>query len=617
MALTFIRPNDLPAASAVLTTSALVVDDGLSVEKATPAQVVNAGRPVASEAEAIAGLRNDRAMTPLTTKQAVDATLEGFVIIPPDALTGAIPFSSRAEFEASSLADDITAWTVNHAGYILSYRRDTDGTAIMSANGVKGSPAEFVRAEHFGAVRDGVTDDHPAIMAALAYSAASGQGGGLFKGVYAVSDEIRWPAGARWVNGGNWSAVSSVSNLPTQTSTILYIGPANPDIAVLNFSSYDVGVEGSAAGQLQNIQCTYLTVDAGLAGYGVYCNRSWSQNDLSYITVTGSTLHGFWAGNCWNGTQNNWVSYKTRGCGITIGVNTFGWTQCAVDESLCNSFFGYYAGIDRGVSGVATVRLNAANELSDAGLALEAGLTIGSTRGTVFNNPQGAQCGGFGILLVEGINIPLVMRGGYVEGNGQSSGFTTRDWDFGINYTDDRLSTTIHGMHFGLRTTGGIRIWGAPNTFKPEMMAEFADCGFLPPILATHGYYKLTNCPPETTFLGELPRQLGPSYQGQKGLVPIARALLVTSAGVVTLAGETGIITSVTYVSTGLYTVTFHADNYQPDTDYLVMLSGGDQRLYGTQNKTTFGFQVTQRGITGIAADTNTAPISVVVYSSQ
>lgn len=192
MALTFIRPNDLPAASAVLTTSALVVDDGLSVEKATPAQVVNAGRPVASEAEAIAGVRNDRAMTPLTTKQAVDATLEGFVIIPPDALTGAIPFSSRAEFEASSLADDITAWTVDHAGYILSYRRDPDGTAITSANGVKGSPADVVMPDHWAEnTIPGETDMASAIMLAADYVASLGGGVVEFgRGVYCANQVV-------------------------------------------------------------------------------------------------------------------------------------------------------------------------------------------------------------------------------------------------------------------------------------------------------------------------------------------------------------------------------------------------------------------------------------------
>lgn len=524
-------------------------------------------------------------------------------------------FNSRAEFAAARIPLWVNYWTVLHAGIVLHYKRDTLGTALTSANGVKGSPSGLVHAEHFGAVRDGTTDDRTAILAALAYTAGSGERGSLLQGVYATSGELRIPAGARWEGSGNWSAVSSISNIPDRTTTIKYTGEANPAIAVLNFSTYDVGVEGSAAGQLENVSFTNVTVDAGLAGYGVYCNRSWSQNDFSYITVTGSTEHGFWAGNCWNGTMNNWVSYKTRGCGITLGVNTFGWAQCAVDESVCNSFFGYYAGIDRGVSGISTIRLNAANELSDAGLALEAGITIGSTRGTVFNNAQGSQCGGFGILLVEGYQIPLLLRGGYVEGNGQSSGFTTRDWDFGVNCTDVRLSTTVRGMHFGLRTTGGIRIWGDPNTYKPEMMVDFSDCGFLPPILATHGYYKLTNAPPETVFLGEHPRQVGPSYNGHRGLVPVARTLIETSAGVSTLASNSGIITSVTYVSTGIYTVTFHADNYQADTDYLVMVTGGDQRLYGVQNKNTFGFQITQRGITGTLADTNTAPISVVVYA--
>lgn len=76
---TFTRPKDLPVALSVSETSSLVVDIDTSVVQATPKQIVDAGRPVASDAEAIAGTNNKVSMTPLTTRQAIDADTTGSI----------------------------------------------------------------------------------------------------------------------------------------------------------------------------------------------------------------------------------------------------------------------------------------------------------------------------------------------------------------------------------------------------------------------------------------------------------------------------------------------------------------------------------------------------------
>lgn len=68
-----ILPRDLPAAGSVNTTSAIIIDDGSGVKKATPAQLVSSGFPVASQAEAEAGVVSDKAMTPQRVSQAIDA----------------------------------------------------------------------------------------------------------------------------------------------------------------------------------------------------------------------------------------------------------------------------------------------------------------------------------------------------------------------------------------------------------------------------------------------------------------------------------------------------------------------------------------------------------------
>ena len=86
-------------------------------------------------------------------------------------------FSSRAAFAAATVPDTVQGWSVVHAGRLLSYMRDPDGTAIASANAVAGSPAGEVRPEHWGALADGLADDAAAINAAIAHVA--GRGGGV------------------------------------------------------------------------------------------------------------------------------------------------------------------------------------------------------------------------------------------------------------------------------------------------------------------------------------------------------------------------------------------------------------------------------------------------------
>lgn len=67
-----IRANDLPA-DATPSSSDVTIVDGLTTRKTTLEQLVNAGRPFASQAEAEAGTDTTKAMNPLTVAQAVAA----------------------------------------------------------------------------------------------------------------------------------------------------------------------------------------------------------------------------------------------------------------------------------------------------------------------------------------------------------------------------------------------------------------------------------------------------------------------------------------------------------------------------------------------------------------
>lgn len=67
-----ILPRDLPAAPSVPSNAAIIVDNGVNVQKATPAQIADTARPLASQAEAETGTDNAKTMTPLRTAQAID-----------------------------------------------------------------------------------------------------------------------------------------------------------------------------------------------------------------------------------------------------------------------------------------------------------------------------------------------------------------------------------------------------------------------------------------------------------------------------------------------------------------------------------------------------------------
>lgn len=70
-----IRPQDLsPVDGGIVNPgAALITDEGYGVRRATPAQVVDSGAPISSQAEAEAGVVNTGRMTALRVKQAIDA----------------------------------------------------------------------------------------------------------------------------------------------------------------------------------------------------------------------------------------------------------------------------------------------------------------------------------------------------------------------------------------------------------------------------------------------------------------------------------------------------------------------------------------------------------------
>lgn len=129
-----IRPDDLPAAVTVPADAALIIDNGLTVEKATPLQVMNAARSLASQAEAEAGADNVKVMSALRVKQAIDAQAVSVAILAADAGAGLIGFSHDETYPAGTL-------------------------------GAKASNVVHVKDAPWNAVGDNVADDYAAIQA--------------------------------------------------------------------------------------------------------------------------------------------------------------------------------------------------------------------------------------------------------------------------------------------------------------------------------------------------------------------------------------------------------------------------------------------------------------------
>lgn len=77
MANQLIRPSNLPPRANPVSTEVVPSDDGSTVAGVTWANGVAAGRPLANQSEAEAGSDAAKAMTPLTTKQAIDAQVPG------------------------------------------------------------------------------------------------------------------------------------------------------------------------------------------------------------------------------------------------------------------------------------------------------------------------------------------------------------------------------------------------------------------------------------------------------------------------------------------------------------------------------------------------------------
>ena len=503
-------------------------------------------------------------------------------------------YSTRALFVADVAA--AKSWpegeVVFAAGF--AYQKTTGATDISDL--LDWVPYGSASPEHWSSnVLPGVTSMGSAINSAWTYSANTGLTCFMQGEVYATAIEIVAKEGMQVRGTGNWSGGSSTSSASGVT-VIKWIGTAASNSCIVRVSSLPVGTEGAANDQIENIAITHITVDGGdIAEYGFYFNRSWTNNQFDYLSAASTKLHGLWVGNCWNGSPTNWMAYKNINAGITLGINTFGWSQCTVDQSVCTSFFGRFSGhsVDGGIS---TVPQNAFNEAG--GEDLEYGIGVGDSRGLVMVNAQGLTCGGAGIYLTPDGQNPVKFVGGYVEENGVSSG-ASQEWGIWYNPTTSTQNVVIDGMHMG--GSAYVKIAGTPNTTRYEASIKLLNLTSTFTVDADHKYYRMVDCTRDATIVGTDPTSFIQRNNGDMNRGPIGVVSFYTTGTAVTILQSEGAVSGVTRSSTGEFVLTL-SETMGGSAWVVAANSAADNRYVRAHTFTTTTCGISHKSCTSNAA---------------
>ncbi len=338
-----IRPSDLPAAGSVADSDALVVDRGSAVEKATPAQIVDAAIPLASQAEAEAGTDNAKRVTPLRVKQGIDALGVSAAVLAStaagdgvDRVAGAAKaIATRTAMKAlTSAADKARPLHLTESGREGIFVWDSsnlsakvtndpqEGIYVPPNSDATGASGAWVRrhggmilAAWFGAKGDygsGNTDDTSALNAALAYTST------FLNGVERAT--LVLSAGARYLISGTLTAAScsiqgnGAAIYASTAITMLHIKGNNQvftDIylrfASIQSTSTAIGVKLSEnAVGAQASKNTFINVQTRNAYHGWYTNGGASGGSIFGCTfINCRSLQSYdwgWYMNCQSGT---------------------------------------------------------------------------------------------------------------------------------------------------------------------------------------------------------------------------------------------------------------------------------------------------------------------------
>ncbi|MBL4858968.1 MAG: hypothetical protein JKY36_07225, partial [Erythrobacter sp.] len=231
-----IRPSDLPAAPSVSNSDEFAVDTGAAVQKATPGQIVDAAIPLASQAEAEAGTDNDKRVTPLRVKQAIDAL-----------------GVSQAVLSSTALGDGAA---------LVGYSPDFVGA---TGRGLLSRLEEKAYAKDFGATGDGVTDDTVALQA---WANSGAKHLVLGDGTFNITDTLTIP--------------STFEVLDFAGGTISYSGTRDRTAVVMGSSGTAITGQVKAVRVVSAVTSDWL--DANYIGVQAYSGRF---SDLFFEFIRG------------------------------------------------------------------------------------------------------------------------------------------------------------------------------------------------------------------------------------------------------------------------------------------------------------------------------------------
>lgn len=176
MAGEIIRPSALPSRADPVASEVVPSDNGSTVAGVTWAAGVAAGRPLANQAEAEAGVNATKAMTPLTTKQAIDANAVVTVVAGANTTIDASdPNNPVISYDGSAVTDggkgDIevtgsgSVWTLTkrlsaRVGALFDTVADMLADAALSYTDI--DPGDTVEAQgfHYKVAASGASDEH-------------------------------------------------------------------------------------------------------------------------------------------------------------------------------------------------------------------------------------------------------------------------------------------------------------------------------------------------------------------------------------------------------------------------------------------------------------------------
>jgi len=488
--------------------------------------------------------------------------------------------------------------------------------------------ADILNVLDFGAYNDGT--NAPATRLAIQTALDLGKPVYFPVGTYLIDQEIVLKPGSKIIGAGTYSAFANslggqpapLKDISVGTTYIKYDGIPSATACIIRASVEAVGIEpiDNNTRNLLNIGVTDVVLDGnGKAGIGLYVVRGLTNNQFDRITVTQTTDHAFLVMISFIGQVNNWVAYFNKGCGITIGKNVYNWVSVnvTVDEVQFNSCFGYYNGWET-TTGANRISLNAFNETTAADK--EYGIGFYTGRACIFINAQSAYNGGAGIYC-ETDRWPLKFSSCYIEHNCKSTNADPVDkygiWFNGVTGNVSR-HVTFDSIYFNGPTGSidGIRLTGIAPSRTGEDAVIFNQIPFITNVKSDWSNYRLVDCDSNVVITGTLPVMVQPvlnassTNQSQFNMGISGTANLSISGSAITSSRLTGVVGSVTYTSTGVYTITFNQNLVVGQ--YNIIATGSDNRVIGVSARAVGNCVIQSRDTTGTLSDSSIVNLIIV-----